>query len=319
MRVLVTGAAGFIGSTTAELLLAAGHEVVAVDDLSSGFRHNLPPGATFIERDCGDPAVVIEALPIDACMHFAALIEPGASMARPEDYFDNNVGTTFRLVRNLIAAEVTKFVFSSSCAIYGSSAEPLTEAHPKHPVSPYGESKLMVESGLSWLARCGRLRCASLRYFNAAGGVPSHPEQHEPETHLIPLALAAAAGDLARFGIYGDDYETRDGTCVRDYVHVRDLARAHVMALEALEDHAELAVNLGTGIGSSNREVVDMVRRVTGRDFDVQRLARRPGDPGVAVADGTKARAVLGWEPTDSALETIVRDAWAGYQELTAR
>lgn len=314
MRVLVTGAAGFIGSTTTELLLAAGHDVVAVDNLSAGRQDNIPKGAKFLKRDCGDPDLLSEERGIEACVHFAAHIEPGESMIQPEAYFDNNVGTTFRLVRNLIEAGVTKFVFSSSCAVYGSSAEPLTETHATNPVSPYGQSKLMVETGLSWLAHCKKLRSASLRYFNAAGGMATHPERHLPESHLIPLALAAASGDRPQFGIFGDDYETPDGTCVRDYVHVSDLARAHIQALEALSEHEQLTLNLGSGRGSSNREVVEMVRNITGLAFEVRSLPRRPGDPAVAVADSSLARSILGWQPAESELDTIVRDAWAAYQ-----
>jgi UDP-glucose 4-epimerase len=194
---------------------------------------------------------------------------------------------------------------------------PISEDRDPSPESPYGQSKLMVEEGLHWLATSGRLRSASLRYFNAAGGTGAHPERHAPEIHLIPLALDVVLGVSDHLDIYGDDYPTPDGTCVRDYVHVLDLAEAHALAIEALGEHSELTINLGSGIGYSNQQVVDMVRRVTGVDFDVRVARRRPGDPSVAVADTRRAREVLGWNPAHSALETIVRDAWAARQVKT--
>ena len=314
LRILVTGAAGFIGSNTAELLVAHGHEVVALDDLSSGRVQNVPAGATFVEGDCGDVDLIDSLEPFDACVHFAARIEPGESMKYPEVFFANNVASTFRLLEVLVRTGVPRFVFSSSCAVYGDQVEmPIDEDRPLGPQSPYGQSKLMVEDGLRWLSARGRINCASLRYFNAAGGTTLHPEQHNPEIHLIPIALEVASGRRGHLDIFGDDYPTLDGTCIRDYVHVSDLAQAHALAIDALGDHSNLTLNLGTGIGSSNREVVETVKRVTGRELDVRFVARRSGDPAAAVADGNRAREVLDWKPTKSILETIVSDAWAAY------
>jgi UDP-glucose 4-epimerase len=315
VRVLVTGAAGFIGSTTAELLLRRGHEVVALDNLSKGRIENVPPGASFIEGDCADEALVLKLGSFDACVHFAGRIEPAQSVTHPEEFFSNNVGATFALTQALVRSGVERFVFSSSAAVYGNQVEmPINEDRPAAPESPYGQSKRMVEEGLHWLADSGRLRAASLRYFNAAGGTLEHPERHVPEIHLIPLALDVVLGTSDHLNLFGDDYATPDGTCIRDYVHVLDLAEAHILAIEALSDHRELVVNLGSGVGYSNRQVLDAVRATTGVDFDVRIAPRRPGDPAAAVADTTRARAVLGWQPEHSTLEEIVADAWAARQ-----
>ncbi len=312
MKVLVTGAAGFIGSTTTELLLDEGHEVVALDSLASGVRDNVPTRASFVEGDCGDVALVASLGPFEACVHFAGRIEPGASMDNPEVFFANNVGATFRLVETLVAGGLERFVFSSSCAVYGDRVTPpIDEDHPVAPHSPYGQSKLMVEEGLGWLVSCGKLRAAALRYFNAAGATARHRERHRPEIHLIPLALDAAAGLRPYFEIFGEDYPTPDGTCIRDYVHVSDLASAHVLALGALRDNERLTLNLGTGVGHSNRQVLAAARRVTGVDFEVRVGPRRPGDPAIAVADNARALSVLGWRPQYSQLDTMVADAWA--------
>lgn len=317
MKVLVTGAAGFIGSTTAELLLAKGHDVVALDNLVSGRAENVPSGATFVEGDCGDPALVRSLGSFDACVHFAARIEPGESMKYPEVFFSNNVASTFRLLESLVASGVERFVFSSSCAVYGEQVEmPIDEHRSIKPESPYGQSKRMVEEGLDWLVSTGRLRAASMRYFNAAGGTLAHPERHRPEIHLIPIALDAADGRREFLEIYGDDYPTPDGTCIRDYIHVSDLAEAHVLAITALEDHRELTLNLGSGIGYSNRQVVETIKRVTGREFEVRYTDRRPGDPAAAVASNKKAREILGWELERSDLDVIVADAWSAYQSI---
>jgi len=318
VRVLVTGAAGFIGSTTAELLLFKGHEVVAIDSLASGQRDNVPERATFVEGDCGDAGLIRSLGYFDACVHFAARIEPGESMKYPEVFFANNVASSFRLLRALVDSAVPRFVFSSSCAVYGDQVEmPIDEARPTTPHSPYGQAKRMVEEGLSWLVQCGRLRAASLRYFNAAGGTLAHPENHRPEIHLIPLALDVAAGRSDHLDIYGTDYPTFDGTCVRDYVHVSDLAEAHVLAIAALDDHPELVLNLGAGIGYSNLQIVDMVKRVTGVNIEVRYTERRPGDPAAAISSNEVAREVLGWRLDRSDLEVIVQDAWTARQALS--
>lgn len=315
MRILVTGAAGFIGSTTSEMLLDDGYEVVALDNLSRGRRENVPARATFVEGDCGDMDLIASLGAFDACVHFAARIEPADSMVTPEVFFDNNVGATFRLLRALVENGTPKFVFSSSCAVYGDRVTiPIGEDHPTSPHSPYGLSKLMVEQGLAWFVSQGRIRAASLRYFNAAGGTLAHPERHHPENHLIPLTLAAAAGDRPQISIFGDDYPTVDGTCVRDYIHVSDLARAHVLAIGALDEHPSLTLNLGTGHGYSNRQIVDTVREVTGLDFNVVITARRPGDPAAAVAANQRAKDILGWTLDRSDLVTIITDAWDAYR-----
>jgi UDP-glucose 4-epimerase len=314
VKVLVTGAAGFIGSTTAERLVELGHEVVALDNLSFGLAANVPRAATFVEGDCGDIELVRSLGHFDACVHFAARIEPAESMKQPEVFFANNVASTFRLLDTLVMSGVGRFVFSSSCAVYGDQVQmPIDEDRPTRPHSPYGQSKRMVEEGLEWLARLGRIRTATLRYFNAAGGTLAHPENHNPEIHLIPIALDAANGRRDHLDIFGSDYPTPDGTCVRDYIHVSDLAEAHVAAITALEHHSELTLNLGTGVGSSNREVVESVMRVTGKTFDVRYGERRSGDPAAAVASNRRAREILNWQPTSSELDVIVADAWTAY------
>jgi UDP-glucose 4-epimerase len=236
-------------------------------------------------------------------------------MSHPETFFTNNVAQTFSMVEALIEGGTTKVVFSSSCAVYGNQVQmPIDEARATGPESPYGQSKLMVEQALHWMAARGRLRYASLRYFNAAGGTLAHPERHNPEIHLIPLALDAVMGRRDVLSVFGSDYPTSDGTCVRDYIHVVDLADAHVRAIEALDTHAELVVNLGTGTGSSILQVIDSVQRVTGREVPVRRDQRRPGDPAEAVASNALAREVLGWQPRKSLLDDIVADAWAAHQ-----
>ena len=318
MKVLVTGGAGFIGGTTIEYLLKEGHQVVALDDLSSGQVCRIPQGVEFIHGKCGDAALAPRYKGVDACIHFASRIEAGESMIRPEEHFENNSSETFRLLRILVGIGVDRFVYSSSCAVYGAAKAVLNESDPTDPESPYGQSKLIVEQGLRWLTQQGRIHAASLRYFNAAGGIRLHPESHNPETHLIPLALAAANSDRPKLSIFGNDYDTPDGTCVRDYIHVSDLARAHIAALAVLDVNQHLTINLGTGIGHSNREVVKMVREVTGRQFTVDFVERRPGDPASLVANNTLALQTMNWSPWESSLQQIVEDAWLGYQELRA-
>jgi UDP-glucose 4-epimerase len=317
MRVLVTGAAGFIGSTTAELLLAKGHQVVALDNLISGLEENVPAGATFVEGDCGDLELIRSLGSFDACIHFAARIEPGESMKFPEVFFSNNVGSSFRLLDALVQSGVERFVFSSSCAVYGNQTEmPINEERPIQPQSPYGQSKRMVEEGLEWLVSTGRIRAATMRYFNAAGGTLAHPENHRPEIHLIPIAFDVADGRREYLEIFGTDYPTPDGTCIRDYIHVVDLAEAHILAISALEEHRELVLNLGSGVGHSNRQVVETVKKVTGRDFEVRFTERRPGDPAAAVASNERAVELLGWHLERSHIDDIVADAWAAHQSM---
>jgi UDP-glucose 4-epimerase len=250
-------------------------------------------------------------------VHFAARIEPAESMKFPEVFFANNVASSLRLLDALVQMEVGRFVFSSSCAVYGDQVlMPIGEDRATQPHSPYGQSKRMVEEGLHWMAQLGRIRSASLRYFNAAGGTLAHPEYHRPEIHLIPIALDVAMGKRGHLEIYGTDYSTPDGTCIRDYIHVSDLAEAHALAITALENHSELIINLGTGVGSSNRQVVEAVKIVTGEDFEVRYCDRRPGDPAAAIASNALAREVLGWQPHHSDLSDIVADAWAAHQSL---
>jgi UDP-glucose 4-epimerase len=315
VKVLVTGGAGFVGGAVVQALLSRGDDVTVLDNLRSTTRGDVPKGAEFQELSVGDEsgvATLLSTSAFDACFHFAGRIENGFSMEHPEEFFVSNVAETLTLLRALVAAGVDRFVFSSSAAVYGDPAyTPIDEAHPTKAVSPYGESKLLVEGALTWLARLGRVRYASLRYFNAAGAVEGRPERHRPETHLIPIALDVAAGDREHLDLFGDDYPTADGTCVRDYVHVGDLASAHVLAVDALDSHPSLVCNLGTGTGSSNAEVIQAVRDVTHREVAVRHAPRRPGDSAILVAANDFARSLLGWTPQRSTLAEIVSDAWA--------
>jgi UDP-glucose 4-epimerase len=314
VNALVTGGAGYIGSAVSELLLSEGHHVEIVDNLSTGDRANVPRGAVLHELSVGDEAglaPILGATHFDVCLHFAGLIAAGISMSEPEEYLVNNVAETLSLLRALVEHNVAKFVFSSSATVYGDPLyTPIDEEHRLQTVNPYGESKLLVEQALAWLSRLGHVRTATLRYFNAAGAVGGRPERHHPETHLIPLALEAAAGERDALDLYGDDYPTPDGTCVRDYIHLADLASAHLLAVGALDRHEAITCNLGTGTGSSNREVLDAVREVTGREVPVRVVARRPGDSAALVAANDRARSLLGWAPTRT-LSDIVADAWA--------
>jgi UDP-glucose 4-epimerase len=313
VRVLVTGGAGFIGATTTAALLAAGHEAVVLDDLSTGHRDAVPDGATLVVGDATDPATVATiAADVDACVHFAALIEAGESMKHPERFFRVNTAGSARLLEVLLDHGVERFVLSSTAAVYGEPERvPIDEDDPLRPTNAYGESKLLVERMLAWHHRIHGLRVAALRYFNAAGATPGRGERHDPETHLIPLVLQVAAGQRDHIAIYGADYPTPDGTAVRDYVHVADLAAAHVLALEALADHPMLTLNLGNGTGFSVREVVEAARRVTGHAIPAVDAPRREGDPASLVASSSRARALLGWEPKHRDLDAIVADAWA--------
>jgi UDP-glucose 4-epimerase len=319
MRVLVTGGAGYIGSVVVEALLAQGAErVVALDDLSRGHAAAVQPPARLVRGDVGDRELVERLCAeegIDAAVHMAAASLVGESMERPGLYYEQNVRRPLVLLEALRAAGVRRFVFSSTAATYGEPREsPITEDFPNRPTNPYGETKLAFEKALAWYGRVHGLRHVALRYFNAAGATTRHGEDHEPETHLIPLVLAAARGEREAVTIYGDDYPTPDGTCVRDYVHVWDLARAHVLALQQIEGLQSSVFNLGSGGGFSVRQVVAAAERVTGRPVPIQVGARRPGDPAVLVASSDRIGRELGWAPERPELERILGDAWAWLQ-----
>jgi UDP-glucose 4-epimerase len=315
MRVLVTGGAGYIGSVAAGELLQAGHQVVVLDNLSHGHRQAVPKNAELVVADLADRNGLDELFQsrgIDAVMHFAALIEAGESMKAPEQFFRNNTANTLTLLEAMLSAGVKRFVFSSTAALFGNPGRtPIEENDPVHPINAYGESKLLVERMLAWFQQIHGVRYASLRYFNAAGAAsPDHGEAHEPETHLIPRILKVALGRLEHVNIFGTDYPTPDGTCVRDYIHVRDLAAAHVLALHALENSGTLIYNLGNGEGFSVRQVVEVARKITGHAIPVVESPRRPGDPAVLIAGSEKIRRELGWKPKLPDLESIVESAW---------
>jgi len=313
-RVLVTGGAGYIGSVVTAQLLKQGFDVVVFDNLSNGHSAALPSGAQLVVADTSDRAAldqVFRGQRIDAVMHFAASIEAGESMQVPEKYFRNNTANSLTLLEAVIAHKVPRFVFSSTAALFGTPDRvPIEETDALHPTNAYGESKLLVENMLAWFHRIHGLRYASLRYFNAAGCAGEQGEDHQPESHLIPLILQVALGKREHIAIYGTDYPTPDGTCVRDYVHVSDLASAHLLVLEALRQNDKLIFNLGNGRGFSVREVIEVVRRVTGHPIPVREAARRPGDPAILVASSDKIKQELHWEPRFASLEAIVRSAW---------
>ena len=329
MKTLVTGGAGYIGSTVANFLLQRGHQPVVVDNLSHGHRELVPAGAEFVAGDVADKSLIEgifrsaarQGTPFDAVMHFAAFIEAGESMSRPEIYFRNNTASTLSLLEVMLSSGPRKLVFSSTAAVYGEpETVPITEDALLQPTNAYGESKLLVERMLSWFHCIHGLRFASLRYFNVAGA-PEGPEgisrgeAHQPESHLIPLILDVALGRRSAIRIYGNDYPTLDGTCIRDYIHVSDLADAHLLALEALESSPRLILNLGNGQGFSVQEVIDSARRVTGHPIPAEIHPRRPGDPAVLVASSEKAIRELGWKPRYTRLDDILRTAWAWHQE----
>lgn len=317
VRVLVTGGAGFIGSVTSTALLDAGHDVVVLDDLSRGHRDAVPDDARLVTGDVADRAAVDEAVGdgVDACLHFAGLIEAGESMKSPERFFAVNTGGSAHLVERLIHHGVERFVFSSTAAVYGEPEHtPIGEDDRLEPTNAYGESKLLVERMLAWHHQVHGTRFAALRYFNAAGATETHRERHDPETHLVPLVLRVATGRRDDIAIFGTDYPTPDGTAVRDYVHVADLADAHVRALDAVDVHGSLTVNLGNGAGFSVREVVEAARRVTGHPIPAREAPRRSGDPATLVASADRARELLGWEPSHRDLDDIVASAWSALQ-----
>ena len=315
MHALVTGGAGYIGATTAAALLDAGHRVTVADDLSAGRREVVPKGADLVEVDVTDARAIDDVVGsggFDACLHFAALIEAGESMRAPERFFRVNTGGSATLLEALLRHGVRRFVLSSTAAVYGEPERaPITEDDTLAPTNAYGESKLLVERMLAWHHRIHGLRYAALRYFNAAGAVPGRGERHDPETHLTPLVLQVAEGSREHITLFGNDYPTEDGTAVRDYVHVADLADAHVRAVEQLDDHGTITCNLGNGRGFSVHEVVAAARRVTGHPIPAEEAPRRAGDPAVLVASSERARHLLGWRPQKPDLDRIVADAWA--------
>ncbi len=315
MAVLVTGGAGYIGSAFVELLRASGESVVVLDDLSRGHRAAVDPAVPLHVGTTGDRALVARIARehrLDACVHFAALAYVGESVTEPGRYFDNNTAQAVTLFETLLDTGVRNLVFSSTCATYGVPREsPIPESHPQWPINPYGWSKFFVERMLESLDRARGLRFVALRYFNAAGATAKHGEHHEPETHLIPLVLQAASGRRPHVSVFGDDYDTPDGTAIRDYIHVEDLGEAHLLALQHLRRGGESQfLNLGNGTGNSVLEVVETARRVTGRPVPVVMAPRREGDPPRLVGDARRARDVLGWQPRRAALEDIVRSAW---------
>ncbi|MFI6940279.1 UDP-glucose 4-epimerase GalE [Streptomyces sp. NPDC050418] len=310
-KYLVTGGAGYVGSVVAQHLLEAGHQVVVLDNLSTGFREGVPAGAEFIEGDIRDAAKWLDSS-YDGVLHFAAFSQVGESVVKPEKYWDNNVGGTMALIAAMRAAEVGKLVFSSTAATYGEPREvPIVESAPTAPTNPYGASKLAVDHMITGECAAHGLAAVSLRYFNVAGAYGNCGERHDPESHLIPLVLQVAQGRREAISVFGEDYPTPDGTCVRDYIHVADLAEAHLLALDAPRSGEHLICNLGNGNGFSVREVIETVRQVTGHPIPEVVAPRRGGDPAVLVASAGTARERLGWNPSRADLAGIVADAWA--------
>jgi UDP-glucose 4-epimerase len=333
VKVLITGGAGYIGGTVAGLLASQGHQAVVYDNLSHGRLDLLPAGVEFVEGELADRGLFEnlfisakdQGQPFDGVLHFAALIEAGESMVQPEIFFRNNTASTLSLLEAILAHGPKKVVFSSTAAVYGEpEVVPIKEDARLLPTNAYGESKLLVEHMLGWFNRIHGLRYASLRYFNVAGA-PEGPtgiirgEAHDPESHLIPLVLDVALGRRKSIKIFGEDYPTPDGTCIRDYIHVSDLADAHLLALDALDSHDRLIFNLGNGKGFSVREVIESARRVTGHAIPADMQPRRAGDPAVLIASSEKAIKELGWQPKYTQLDDIVRTAWIWHQKRYAQ
>jgi UDP-glucose 4-epimerase len=325
MNILVTGGAGYIGSATAEALLKAGHSVTVFDSLSSGHRAAVPAGATFIHANLSDVEKVKSVLAeggFDAIMHFAAFIEAGESMKEPGRFFENNYVNSLRLMEAAVRNGVKRFVFSSTAAVYQSNEEPLTEESPLGPSNVYGQTKLMTEQALEWYGKIHGLHYAALRYFNACGALPGRGEAHQPESHLIPRVLSVPLGKLDKVNVNGTDYDTPDGTCIRDYIHIADLVSAHLLALNVLGDRDRLIYNVGSGHGYSVREVIETARAVTGHPIPMAESPRRAGDPARLVAWPEKISRELGWAPQHDDLREILSSAWEwhkshpnGYEE----
>ncbi|PYL08181.1 MAG: UDP-glucose 4-epimerase GalE [Verrucomicrobia bacterium] len=317
MKILVVGGAGYIGSVCAELLLDDGNEVAILDNLSEGHRRAIDPRAKFFEADLEDRARTLSILrdsAPDAVMHFAASALVGESMANPSKYFRNNVANGINLLDALLAAGVPRLIFSSTCAIFGPPERlPIDETMPTRPINPYGESKLTFEKILQWYGQIHGLQFVSLRYFNAAGASAKFGEDHRLETHLIPNVLKVALGEKPHVEIFGTDYDTPDGTCIRDYIHIVDLARAHILALKTEKSGF---YNLGTGGGSSVREVIECCRKVSGRGIPSLEKPRRAGDPPRLIASSEKIKRELGWRPQFESLQAIIESAWKWHQNF---
>ena len=313
MKLLVTGGAGYIGSIVATQLLDAGHEVVVLDNLEQGHRAAIPSVAPLVVADLRDAEALKKAVTseFDGVLHFAALALVAESVSHPERYYRTNVGGTLNLLEAMDGAGVRRLVFSSTCAVYGEpDVVPISESAIPRPVNAYGASKLSVDLMIRDFCRAHGLGAVSLRYFNVAGACDGLGEDHDPETHLIPNVLRAALGSAPEVNVYGADYPTRDGTAIRDYIHIEDLAVAHLLALDATEEGGHKVFNLGTGSGFSVREVIETAQSVTGKQIPSREAARRPGDPPVLVAASGRIKAELGWEPRKS-LESMIADAWA--------
>jgi UDP-glucose 4-epimerase len=313
MNILVTGGAGYIGSATAEALLKAGHSVTVYDSLVTGHKQAVPDGAAFVEADLSDSHALAGTLTekkFDAVMHFAAYIEAGESMKDPGRFYHNNVVNSFALMETAVRAGVKRFVLSSTTAVYQSSDEPLNEESRIGPMNVYGHTKLMIEQALDWYRQIHGLRYAALRYFNACGALPNRGEAHQPESHLIPVVLRVPLGEREEAQVYGTDYPTPDGTCIRDYIHISDLVSAHLLALDGLKERDQLIYNLGGANGYSVREVIETTRQVTGHLIPVKELPRRPGDSARLVASSEKIKSELGWKPEHDDLHEIIASAW---------
>ncbi len=311
MKVLVTGGAGYIGSVTSELLLDQGHEVLIFDNLERGHHEAVDPRSRFIKGDLRNRAEILDAMATakpDAVMHFAAYALVGESMEHPMRYFRNNVVGGIHLLDAMVERGVKRIIFSSTCATYGQPDRmPMTEDIPQRPTNPYGESKLMLETTLNWAKDRHGIQPVFLRYFNACGATEKFGEDHDPETHIIPNVLAVALGKKKTVNVFGEDYDTPDGTCIRDYIHIVDLAQAHILALKS---EVTGAFNLGNGDGYSVKQVIDVAREITGHPIAATIAPRRPGDPARLIASAAKAKSVLGWKPEYPDLQTIVRHAW---------
>jgi len=313
MNIFISGGAGYIGSAAAEILRDAGHNVTIYDSLVTGHRAAVPEGVRFIEGDLSQSDLLRKSLTsesFEAAMHFAGFIEAGESMRDAGKYFHNNVALSISFIEACLQSGVERFVFSSSAAVYASSDEPLLEDSPMGPASVYGQTKLMIEQALEWYRRVHGLRYTALRYFNAAGALPGRGEAHDPESHIIPLALKVALGQRSDVKIFGTDYPTNDGTTIRDYIHIADLIDAHLLALDALQEQDRLVYNIGNGAGYSVREVIETARKVTGHPLPAIDSPRRAGDPSRLVASADKIRHELGWEPKYPDLDQIIASAW---------